>query len=130
MSQQLLVQGIESKNAKFCHRSTKLKIYLHIKCPYFHDSDNVSVDFLRHKYNCDILLKKLSGGAPGWLSPLRSAFSSGQDPRALGSSPMSGTLLGGGACFSLSLCPSTPVLALLVLLSLSQINKILQKKLS
>ena len=53
---------------------------------------------------------------PGWLSGWASAFSSGNDPRALGLSPTSG--FPHGACFSLSLC---------LCLSLSWINKILKK---
>jgi len=37
----------------------------------------------------------LNHGAPGWLSRQASAFGSGHVPRVLGSSPASGSLLGG-----------------------------------
>lgn len=42
------------------------------------------------------LFRKLGQlGAPGWLSWLGSAFDSGHDTTVLGSSPVSGSLLGG-----------------------------------
>ena len=53
-----------------------------------------------------LFILRMASGRPGWLSGPTSAFSSGCDPRVLGSSPASGSWW--GACFSfcLCLCPS------------------------
>ena len=56
-------------------------------------------------------------GAPGWLNQLGTALGSGHDPRVLGWSSMSGSLLQGEPA-----SPS-PLLMLSHVLSLSQINK-------
>ena len=62
--------------------------------------------------------KNKEAGASGWLSRLSICFASGHDPRVLGSSPMSDSLLSGE-----SASPSPSAAPLAYALSLCQINR-------